>query len=157
MLGFLGFKVEKATNIMRTNKLESHLRKELSRLKKSLKTVDFLRLYDSASGRNYIPKQPADFLIFSSGFTVAVECKESKSTSIPLQRLTQLPRLLRLRYAGVECFFLIEHKGNYYVLDVEEIKEYADNSKRKSYPFTVELKAFDTLHTALEHILWRDI
>jgi hypothetical protein len=41
----------------------------------------YLRLYDTHSAGNYLPQQPADFIVSAQGFTWLLECKASHKYS----------------------------------------------------------------------------
>ncbi len=57
--------------------LEDAIEEILSELQKK-KKLAYLRLYDTKSAGDYLPQQPADFLITYSGFTTLLEAKFSE-------------------------------------------------------------------------------
>ena len=70
----------------------------------------YFRLADARAARNFLAAQPGDFAYFSGTFAGIIEVKSSQhSYRIAKDKISQLPVLQKLAYAGAKSVILIHH------------------------------------------------
>ena len=70
----------------------------------------YFRLADARAARNFLAAQPGDFAYFSGTFAGIIEVKETRhSYRIAKDKVSQLPVLHKLAYAGAKSVILIQH------------------------------------------------
>lgn len=70
----------------------------------------YFRLADSRAARNYLAAQPGDFAYYSGEVAGIIEVKSSQhSYRIAKDKISQLPVLHKLSYAGAKSVILIQH------------------------------------------------
>jgi len=135
-------------------KLEGELKTHLQALtsKKDFWWTEFSDSY-TAQGRP-MPRVLSDFLCVWKGTPIAIEAKESSVPSLHYKkRLKQLGRIYRFTMAGGKGYFVVKHKGEYYLLDIRKVYDYKYKYSRKSYPFTSEGMKFKNLKELLNEVI----
>lgn len=137
-------------------------KKLTKKLKKLMEQPEwwFHRLPDAAVCRGRIPKQPADYMIMYMGILALVEAKEcekkatGKSNTIPVSRLTQLPKMRRFAMAGGRAFFIISHPGewSWRLIHLDQVNEHRKGAAIMLDPFP-EMKTIEELFDAVEKSL----
>lgn len=116
----------------------------------NLKGVWWHRFPDSKSARNWLPPQPADYVVVGPGKTVFLEVKGVKSGgTLAVSRVPQLPTLNKLVAAGGSATILV-HKymdGLWIVLDPGALQAGA-----RSFPLTKQTHTYASAEEALASI-----